>query len=726
MENPFPKKEQDSDGDSKLVLARTVLTIVLFLSILAAFGYVLYDVQYVHGSEYLDSAFYSVAQTETVDAARGDILDCYGRLLVTNETSYRLTLNPSLADSTENWYTTLNTLLQLCREQGVKWNDSLPVSTYTPYRYALSQASAASASHLRGLTTKLKLDEWKSTVIPGEIDPETGKKLPDTEYWTPTITVNELMEGLIEKYKVEELLPGLTQRETRDLIGILYELDLRRREITYTEYVFTSHVDITFITLVKEAKLIGVSVEPISVRSYETDSAAHILGRVAAVTREQWEGDGKTAGYRDTEGYSYNDRVGQDGIELAFESYLHGVAGNRAIETDSTGKITSEFWLKEPQPGSNVSLTLDINLQSAVEEALSSHIESLEEPSGGAAVMVNMTGGIMAMASYPDFDLSSYSTTFSELSDDPLKPLFNRATQGTYMPGSIFKMVTGLAALEEGVIEPSTRIQTKGVFYGYSSNPDWAPRCWIYRQYGGATHGIQTVSQAITNSCNYFFYEMGYRLGITKLGEYAAMVGLGQPTGIEIPERTGYVAGPETSVKLGTEWYAGATTSAAIGQENNLFTPLQLANYVATLVNGGTHYSAHLLSSVRSADYSQVLYEHRPAVLNEIDIEEENLEALKKGMYEVTQSASVKAYFDALPVKAGAKTGTAQVNNNTSTNATFVCFAPYDDPQVALCLVVENGSSGSSLASLAAEILQFYFSSSESMSSVSGENTLMR
>lgn len=726
MENPFPKKEPDSDGDSKLVLARTVLTLVLFFAILAAFCYVLYDVQYVHGHEYLDSAFYSVAQKETVSAARGEVLDCYGRLLVTNETSYRIMLDPSLANSTEEWYVTLNTLLRICREQGVSWSDSLPVSTSTPYRYELSQASDSAASHLRALTTKLKLDNWKSTTVPGGTDPETGEALPEVELWNPTIPVGELMDGLIEKYQVADLLPDLTEREQRDLVGVLYELDLRRREITYAEYVFAYNVDITFITLVKEARLIGVSVEPVSVRSYETDSAAHILGRVSAVTKQQWEGDGKTVGYRDMEGYAYNDHVGQDGIELAFESYLHGVAGSRAIETDATGKITSETWIKEPQPGDNVSLTLDINLQSAVEEALSSHIESLEEPSGGAAVMVNMTGGIVAMASYPDFDLSTYSTSFAELSADPLNPLFNRATQGTYMPGSIFKMTTALAALEEGVIEPSTRIQTKGIFYGYSDNPDWAPRCWIYKQYGGATHGIQTVSQAIANSCNYFFYEMGYRLGITKLGEYAAMVGLGQPTGVEIPERTGYVAGPETSKKLGTEWYAGATTSAAIGQENNLFTPLQLANYVATLVNGGTHYSAHLLGSVRSSDYSEVVYEYRPTVLNELDIEEENLEAIKKGMYEVTQSASVKSYFDALPVRAGAKTGTAQVNNNTSTNATFVCFAPYDEPEVALCLVVENGSSGSSLASLAAEILQFYFSSSESMSSVSGENTLTR
>jgi len=339
--------------------------------------------------------------------------------------------------------------------------------------------------------------------------------------------------------------------------------------------------------------------------------------------------------------------------------------------------------------------------------------------------MVDMSGGVLAMASYPTFDLSSYSASISELGSDPLKPLFNRSTHGTYMPGSIFKMVTALAALEEDVIEPTTRIQTTGIFTGYTSDPDQAPKCWIYRQWGG-NHGALNVSGAIENSCNVFFYDMGYRLGITKLGEYASQLGLGQPTGIEVPERIGFVAGPDTSEKLGIKWYAGATTSAAIGQENNLFTPLQLANYVATLVNGGTHYEAHLLNNVRSSDYSEMLYEYEPTVINRLNIDAENLEAIKQGMYAVTQSAAVSQYFDALPVKAGAKTGTAQINNNTSTNATFVCFAPYDDPQVALCLVVENGSSGSSLASLAAELLQFYFSNADNLSGVGVENTLTR
>ena len=249
--------------------------------------------------------------------------------------------------------------------------------------------------------------------------------------------------------------------------------------------------------------------------------------------------------------------------------------------------------------------------------------------------------------------------------------------------------------------------------------------CWIYRQYGG-NHGYENVSEAIRDSCNVFFYDVGRRVGIEALNDYAHMFGLGVPSGIEIPEKTGYVAGPETSASLGTEWVTSAITSASIGQENNQFTPLQLANYIATLVNGGTHYAAHLLKSVKSADYSEVIYEYEPEVLDEINIDPENLAAVKLGMYQVTQTSSVARYFNSLPVKAGAKTGTAQINNNTGTNATFVCFAPYDDPQIALCLVVEKGSSGSSLAALAADILQFYFTSEETLSAVAGENQLMQ
>ena len=719
-------KEKNKESEGKLVRTRTRALIGIFAVILAAFFFVLYDVQCVNGQAYLNKASYSVARTENVSAARGELSDCYGRILVSNKTSYEVTLDTSLMGTLEERYAILASLLEICREQDVEWKDSLPVTDYAPFGYTLNEATKGEVTRLRKLSEEMGWGKWSCTVVPGGVDAETGEQLDPIEVWTPALTAPQLIATMREEYQLDEYLPDLTDKEVRALIGVLYELDLRKKEITYSEYVFADEVDITFITVVREHKLTGVVIEAEAVRQYQTTSAAHILGRISAVTAEQWEGDGKTEGYRDKEGYSYNDKVGQDGVEKAFEEYLHGISGTRAVETDANGKVTNESWISKPEPGYNVSLTIDIRLQEAVEQTLANHIGLLEESAGGAAVVVDMTGGVLAMASYPDYDLSTYSQSFSELATDPLKPLYNRATQGTYMPGSIFKMVTAVAALEEGVIGPRSKIEDTGVFTGYTSDVTLAPKCWIYRQ-KGTTHGVETVADAIRDSCNVFFYELGYRMGIETLGKYAKMFGLGSYTGIEIPERTGYVAGPETSAILGVDWYEGATTAASIGQENNLYTPIQLANYIATLVNGGTHYEVHLLKSVKSADYGEVIYEHEPVVLDSIDIEDKNLEAVKQGMYEVTQSSSsIARHFNQLPVKAGAKTGTAQVNNNTSTNATFVCFAPYDDPQVALCLVVEKGSSGASLAAMAAEILQFYFSTEDAISAVTGENTLVR
>ena len=360
-----------------------------------------------------------------------------------------------------------------------------------------------------------------------------------------------------------------------------------------------------------------------------------------------------------------------------------------------------------------------------MEDRLAAHIATVEHSGNGAAVVVDMTGGVLAMASYPTYDLTQFSDAeyYQSLLEDPLHPLNNYATMGRYAPGSIYKPCVAIGALQEGVIEPYTTIRDTGYYTYFTKNPLWAPKCWIYRTTGG-THGLETVSDAIRDSCNVFFFDAGRRLGIEKLQEYTYKFGLGKATGIEIPEVVGWVAGPETSEKLGTEWVTSAITSAAIGQENNMFTPLQLANYIATLVNGGTHYAAHLLKSVKSSDYSEVLYEYEPQVLDQIDIDPENLAAVKLGMYQVTQSYAAKRYFDALPVKAGAKTGTAERGQDT--NATYVCFAPYDDPQIAICLVVQDDNAGANLSEFAADILQFYFNTEEIVSAPAAENQLMR
>ena len=525
--------------------------------------------------------------------------------------------------------------------------------------------------------------------------------------------------------------PALSDGEARDLVGVLYELALRSREITWSSYVFAQDVEMAFIVKVKEASLSGVSIDTTTVREYNTSYAAHLLGRVGLMDSDEWNNIYQALDY------PYNASVGKDGMEQAFESYLHGVPGKRAIETNDQGKVVSadDNWKidertgepQAPQPGCNVISTLDIKLQEAVERALADGVGALksEDTQGAAAVVIDVNdGGVLASASYPTYDLSTFLQNYTELANDPLNPLFNRATQGVYPPGSTFKMVTAIAGLQEGVITPTDEILDTGRYTYYK---DYQPQCWYYRQYG-RTHGKENVSEAIRDSCNIFFYDVGRRLGISLLDEYAQKFGLGEYTGIEVYESKGHVAGPGYTESLGQKWYDGNTLPAAIGQENNQFTPIQLANYVATLANGGTHYSAHLLKEVKSSDFSQVVYQYEPEVLNELDLDPENLEAVTRGMLMVTQpGGSAYSYgFNTLDIQVAAKTGSAQVSSATESNAVFVCFAPYEDPEIALAIVVEKGGSGSTLSSIAVEILDYYFSSGSGMETVEGENTLLR
>ena len=283
-------------------------------------------------------------------------------------------------------------------------------------------------------------------------------------------------------------------------------------------------------------------------------------------------------------------------------------------------------------------------------------------------------------------------------------------------------MITAIAGLEEGIITPTTRIRDEGVYRRWSYPQ---PQCWIYRS-GLGNHGLINVTRAIEVSCNYFFYEVGYQLGIDRLDQYAAMFGLGQKTGVELSESAGVMASPAFTESLGGTWYEGNITSVAIGQESTQVTPIQLTNYISTLVNGGTRYSTHLLKSVKSSDFSQVLYNYGPQVMAELNLSGENLNAVTQGMLDLTtQDGSLAAAFRNVPVQVGAKTGSAQVSSTTDSNAVFVCYAPYDDPQIAISLVVEHGGSGSTLASIAAEILQYYFTAPDGQGDVVTENTLV-
>lgn len=707
------------DGKQFHWRVRGVVGVLLIFILL--FAWVLYDLQYVHGADYLAQSRRKIAKTETVEASRGEILDRYGRVLVTNSESYNVSLDTSFMKDVN---ATLTKLLDICRTEGVTWTDTLPISSEAPFVFTFDTASSGAISNLYALAESLK---WTDT-LPDREEADSIRAAAQEGQGVSYPSADAFLAKLRTYYEIDPLLPD---SEARALMGVRYELTLRSREITYNAYVFAQDVDMSFIVTVKEADLPGVNIDTTSVREYKTSYAAHLLGRVGLMSPDEW-----TNTYQALD-YPYNASVGKEGVELAFESYLHGTPGKRNIETNDQGKVVSgdDNWVVDqatgevqaPDPGDNVILTLDIKLQEAVERALATGIEGLksEDTQGGAAVVIDVRdGGVLAMASYPTFDLTTYTQNYNTLLSDPLNPLLNRATRQVYPPGSTFKMVTAIGALEEGIIEPDTEILDTGRYRYYD---DYQPQCWIYRDSGGVrTHGEENVSDAIMDSCNVFFFDAGRRLGISLLEQYAAAFGLGEATGIELYEATGWMDGPEYTESHGQTWYEGNTLPAAIGQGNSRFTPLQLANYVATLANGGTHYSAHLLKEVKSNDYSQVVERYEPQVLNQLDIEPENLAAVTEGMLRVTTEGSAKTYFADLGVQVAAKTGSAQVSSATESNALFVAFAPYEDPEIALAIVVEKGGSGSTLANIAAEILEYYFSAGSGMETVTPENTLLR
>ena len=747
----------------------------IMAGILLLFFGVLYNLQIVNVDDYRRQATARIANQETVEAARGELTDRYGRVLVSNKTIYEVTLDRSTLGEEAQRNATLLKLLEICREEGVVWTDTLPISDTAPFVYTMDQTDsntrksfsklmetmgtswktaaadglelaaamdsdgAAAVTQTEGgslseAVARAAQHQWSQAQSDG-LRRETPGQAPEQETAVSGVSAQPLISKMQEYFEVD---PAVSDEEGRALVGVLYEMLLRTKDVSTSEYVFASDVDISFITKVKEAGLAGVKIDTTTARTYNTNYAAHLLGRVGSIYYDEWYADDS---YYRNNGYNMNDTVGKEGVEKAFESYLRGEAGVRTTETNANGKVVSETWvpdengeLQVPQPGNNVMLTIDERLQEAVETSLSQRVPGMtDQVKGASAVVLDMSGGVLAMASYPTFDLSIYSDSaaYNQVSQDPLAPLYNRAIQGLYSPGSTFKMITGVAALQEGYTTPGEEILDTGRFqypagekYPYG---DYHPACWYYLQYGGK-HGWENMGEAIRDSCNIFFFTLADRMGIDIIDEYASMFGLGQKTGIEINgEKTGRVAGPAASEALGQEWYDGLLLSAAIGQGTTECTPIQLANYIVTLVNGGNRYPVHLLKTVKTSDYSQVVEEYSAEPLDSINISEENLETVKEGVGLMASEGSVAKYFKDLPVKVGAKTGTAQVGSATAeSNAVFVCFAPYDDPEIAISIVVERGGSGTELGAIAADIVSAYFGSENTNETVTTENTLLR
>ena len=651
----------------------------LFLAVMAVFLGVLYDTQVNDYETYYASSVRSIARSEPVEAARGNITDRNGKVLVSSRSSYNLTFDASLLDDGEDANEAILRLLQLCQSRGISWADYLPITRTSPFSYQLD--SLGSTDKGRFLTYLKSLDEAADALgdyllahpsLLETVDEDGDRSNPADD-----ILEDERLDT--DRKKADALLEKLTSDQLTDTLltrsGVLAE-----------------DVDVELISLLNDGDYAGAKITPSSVREYETTYGAHILGYLGSIgSPEEKEALG--------EGYAWDDYVGKSGVEAAFESYLKGSDGVRVVSMNEEGKITGEYYSTEPVPGNTVELTIDLDLQQAAEDALAATITAMNESDpvesrGGAAVVLDVdTREVLAMASYPTYDLATFrqSDIYAALNADPNLPFTNRATQGRYAPGSTIKPLTAVAALEEGLISPTERIRTPYRWY-YPNDPTHS-----YINCAGGDHGRLNITEAITRSCNYFFAEMGYELGMDTYLEYLQAFGLGEHTDIEIGDAAGTLPeNPEGQDRA--PW-------AAFGQANQAYTPLQLANYIATLVSGGEFCQPHLLKAVKTYDNTEVVTVGETKPERVVSISDSTLDAVKRGMLGYTQpGGSVYNAFRNCVVTAGAKTGTSQLGGD---------------------IVIEHATWGANVASTGVEILNAYFSADTNTSSVTGENQLL-
>lgn len=691
--------------------ARILLGLFAFIMVLYAMR--LFNLQIISTDGNTDNTTYYTTVT-TVRAARGDILDRNGKVLVGNRASYDLVFNHFVIKSADNRNEYLYTLLKKCEELGVEHQDHLPVTTTRPFEYTLSDYSTA----------------WQGYY----------QNYMSDRSWDPDVTAPLLIEKMRELYKIPA---EWTEEEARAVIGLRYEFDLRG-VTKLPSYVFISDVDSENLAAILELNTPGLMVESSTVREYHTTYGAHILGYMGAMTDAEWQENQKL-------GYSMDADVGKSGFEQAFETYLHGIDGQRLDKVTKEGTIVSQQYLegKEPVAGNNVETTIDIDLQKVAEDALAKRMKELTDPNintggegegidaQGAAVVVMKvkTGEILACASYPTFNLATMKEDWDAINSDDLKPLFNRAFGATYAPGSTYKMCTLVAAMEnvygptnpkagQPIYAPGETIFDTGVF-SHDDFPDFHPTCLFYSSSYGS-HGDLTAQDALKVSCNLFFYELGYRMTIEMMDETAKGFGLGEPTGIELTEKVGWranEASKKASYKNSADaaWNGGDRVLCAIGQSENRFTPLQLAVYTCTLANQGTRYRATFLNRVTSSDYRTLVYSNSPEVVSKMNISDTTYNTYVDGMRRVVTmiGGTATTCFGGpkdedntqwpSKITVCAKTGTAQHSSGGSDHGVFVCFAPMDDPQVAIAIFGEKTAHGSSMAPVAEPILKAYF-----------------
>ena len=664
---------------------RSRLLLLFLAALLMFFAVRLYDLQVIETGGKVDNTTTYTTKTR-VKAARGEILDRNGNVLVGNRASYDLVINHFVLTSSSNPNQSIYNLVKLCQELGIEYTDRFPITKERPFTYTLEEYNSAWQGYFQ-----------KFLYSRGGLDSDISAPL--------------LIEMLRSNYKIPE---EWSDEEARLVLGIRYELTLRTAT-NLANYIFIEDASEEDLSDILELNIPGLNVEASTVREYYTEYAAHILGYVGPMTADQW------THYKSVKGYAMDAEVGQSGFELAFEEYLHATDGYRVDEVAADGTVISSYFQVEPQAGNNVEVTIDIGLQRAAEDALKARIEELRynqkegaagtDVEGGAVVAIDpRTGQILVCASYPTYDLANLRSVFNDLLQTDYNPLFNRALSAEYYPGSTYKPCMVVAATKAGFINMETEIEDLGVFTEYEN---FSPKCLHYTQ-TGLTHGFINAAQALCVSCNYFFYEIGDKINWQYMDDTAKGFGLGEPTGAELPEKPGQRANPGTKKKIYDEgyniWVKADGILAAIGQSDNKFTPLQLCVYTATLANRGTRMRATFLSQVVSTDYRTRLVINAPEAVSHMTISDDAYLSYIEGMRLAAREGTARTIFADYPIDVCAKTGTAQHDiRDQSDHGAFMCFAPATNPTIAVYVYGEKSGSGSAMGPVAKAILDMHF-----------------
>ena len=674
-----------NQNERKTVLHRMLLLIAVACVIMGLYAMRLIFLQLVNGDDFKAKATNTTDYNFTVTAARGDIVDSAGRRIATTATSYNVVLNKLLMGD-RDLDAMLQQIVELLRENGESWNDTLLIGQPDAagrYAFTDDDSSASDQKQLADMKETLGLQQYA--------------------------TANDVMEMLVEKNELQ----SFSLEWQRVLAGIHYEMD-RQAFSNVNNFVMAENVSAATVATIKEhsLQLPGVEIVETSARSYDqSDIIPAVLGRVGKITAEKWkvtDSNGQVTYPLREKGYNMNDVLGISGLESVYEDELRGKDGVETITRNSDGVIVDTRLTTAPEPGHTVQLTIDSNFQRAVDKALANNIDMINrvyntgdmKAAAAAAVVIDVKdGGVLAASNYPSYDQNLYATNYSEYSSDPSLPLFNRALQGLYTPGSTFKPAVAVAALDSGLINQYSTVYCNGV---YNYFKDYHPRCTRH----GHSGNIDVVT-AIKWSCNIFFYDVGRRLTSDVYDAYAYKLGLGQRTGVEVGEALGRL-----TTKNDSNYMASLDVQAAIGQGNTVVTPIQLATYAATLANNGTRYRTHFVKAILDSNTGEVIRETQPEVMDVIEGTGNTFELVRQGMKQVPSTISGK--ISSYPVPIACKTGTPQRSETYAPgkhylNAMMVAYLPADDPEIAIGISIEYGGYGARVGDLVVDIANAYF-----------------